>query len=112
MKQRIITGALLILLPFRSDLFSLGGLVIFGLGCAPVYPSIIHSTPANFGANDSQAIIGIQMASAYTGTTLMPPLFGLIAHHVTVAAYPFFLALFAVLLLVMTEKVNRLTATP
>ena len=101
-------GALLILLPLPFDLPALAGLVIFGLGCAPVYPSIIHSTPGNFGEENSQAIIGIQMASAYVGSTFMPPLFGLIAQHVSLRLYPVFLALLLVLLFVMTEKLNRL----
>ena len=101
-------GALLILLPFRSDLFSLGGLVIFGLGCAPVYPSIIHSTPANFGAENSQAIIGIQMASAYVGSAFMPPLFGLLAEKLSLRLYPFYLAALLLLIVVMTERLNRL----
>ena len=101
-------GVLLILLPLPFDLPALAGLVIFGLGCAPVYPSIIHSTPGNFGEENSQAIIGIQMASAYVGSTFMPPLFGLIAQHVSLRLYPVFLALLLVLLFVMTEKLNRL----
>ena len=101
-------GALLILLPFTGDLPALAGLVIFGLGCAPVYPSIIHSTPANFGRENSQAIIGVQMASAYVGSTFMPPLFGLIAQHLSLKLYPVFLALMLALLIVMTERLNRL----
>lgn len=101
-------GVLLILLPLGSELPSLSGLVIFGLGCAPVYPSIIHSTPANFGKDNSQAIIGIQMASAYVGSTFMPPLFGLLAQHVSLRLYPVFLALLTALLLLMTERLNRL----
>ena len=104
-------GALLILLPLSSDLFALAGLVIFGLGCAPVYPSIIHSTPANFGKENSQAIIGIQMASAYVGSTFMPPLFGLIAQHLSLKLFPVFLALLLAVLWLMTEGLNRLRKT-
>ena len=99
---------MLILLPLRSDLPSLAGLVIFGLGCAPVYPSIIHSTPANFGKDNSQAIIGVQMASAYVGSTFMPPLFGLIAQHLSLKLFPIYLALLLLALLLMTEGLNRL----
>ena len=101
-------GVVLILLPLRSDLPSLAGLVIFGLGCAPVYPSIIHSTPANFGKENSQAIIGVQMASAYVGSTFMPPLFGLIAQHLSLKLFPIYLALLLLVLLLMTEGLNRL----
>ncbi len=99
-------GAALILTPVSA--LALAGLVVFGLGCAPVYPSIIHSTPFNFGAENSQAIIGVQMASAYTGSTFMPPLFGLIAGAAGVRVYPLFLAAFIALLAAMTERVNRL----
>ena len=76
----ILLGILLLLLPQGKEI-ALFGLVLIGLGCAPIYPSIIHSTPEHFGAEKSQAMIGVQMASAYAGTCLMPPLFGLIANH-------------------------------
>ncbi len=101
-------GAVMILLPLRTDLVALAGLVLFGLGCAPVYPSIIHSTPANFGEKNSQAIIGVQMASAYVGSTFMPPLFGLIAQHVSLKLFPVFLAVLIAALLIMTERLNQL----
>ena len=106
----MIGGVLLIALPVPYDAFTLAGLLIVGLGCAPVYPSVIHSTPANFGKEDSQAIIGIQMASAYVGTTFMPPLFGLIAAHIHIGLYPAFLLALAVLMLCMSEKLNRTVA--
>lgn len=81
-------------------------LMLIGLGCAPVFPCLLHETPQNFGADKSQAIMGIQMASAYMGTTLMPPLFGLIAEHVTITLMPIFLAAIIVLMIVMVEKMN------
>lgn len=99
-------GVALIALPFTVT--SLAGFVIIGLGCAPVYPCIIHSTPANFGAENSQGIIGIQMASAYVGSTFMPPIFGLIANHISLKLMPIYLALFLVLLLVMISKTEKL----
>lgn len=106
----IVCGALMILLPLPGTLPALAGLVVIGLGCAPVYPSIIHSTPINFGAKNSQAIIGIQMASAYIGSTFMPPLFGLIANHINIELFPvYILALFA-LMYVMVEKTYTKTA--
>ena len=101
-------GAILISLPFGLDFPALAGLIIIGLGCAPVYPSIIHSTPFNFGKENSQAVIGIQMACAYVGTTLMPPLFGLIASHITIGLYPFYLLLFALLMLFASERLNHI----
>ena len=106
----MIGGVLLIALPVPYDAFTLAGLLIVGLGCAPVYPSVIHSTPANFGKENSQAIIGIQMASAYVGTTFMPPLFGLIAAHIHIGLYPAFLLALALLMLCMSEKFNRTVA--
>lgn len=96
-------GILLIMLPLKTDIAALAGLIITGLGCAPIYPSIIHSTPSNFGRENSQAIVGIQMASAYVGSTLMPPLFGVIASNISISLYPFYLAVFSILMLVMTE---------
>lgn len=83
-------GLAALLLPGPA-VVSLAGLVIIGLGCAPIYPSIIHSTPAHFGAHRSQAVIGVQMASAYVGSMAMPPLFGLMARQITPALFPFYL---------------------
>ena len=83
-------GLAALLLPGPAAV-SLAGLVIIGLGCAPIYPSIIHSTPAHFGAHRSQAVIGVQMASAYVGSMAMPPLFGLMARQITPALFPFYL---------------------
>ncbi len=103
----MLAGAVLIALPLREDIFALAGLLIFGLGSAPVYPCIIHATPINFGKENSHAIVGIQMASAYTGSTLMPPVFGILADFISPAIYPFYLMFFAALLLIMSEKVNK-----
>lgn len=99
-------GIAALLLPFGGHL-PLVGLVMIGLGCAPIYPCIIHATPDNFGADKSQAVIGVQMASAYVGTCLMPPLFGLIANHISVALLPFYLLLALVLMVVMHETLIR-----
>jgi fucose permease len=83
-------GILTLFLP-SSAVFAPAGFILVGLGCAPIYPSIIHSTPVNFGADRSQAIIGVQMAFAYTGSLAMPPLFGLIANNISIALLPVFL---------------------
>jgi fucose permease len=106
----IFIGIAVVWVPFKADWFCLMGLVIIGLGCAPVYPSIIHSTPENFGVENSQAIVGVQMASAYTGSTLMPPLFGLIANTIGLYLYPAFLLVFSILVLVMTTALNKSVA--
>lgn len=103
----IFVGITAIWLPINTDWVCLYGLIIIGLGCAPVYPSIIHSTPGNFGVGNSQAIVGVQMASAYTGSTFMPPLFGWIANNININLYPVFLLIFAVLMLVMMVALNK-----
>ncbi|MFP3714351.1 MFS transporter [Puerhibacterium sp. TATVAM-FAB25] len=103
-------GVLLIAVPVQTDVLALAGLVVAGLGCAPVYPAIIHSTPANFGRHSSQAVIGIQMAAAYTGSTLAPPLFGVLSGWVGAWVFPLFLAVLVVLGLLMSERLNRLVA--
>lgn len=102
----IAVGILIMFLPFGQTL-SLVGLIVIGLGCAPIYPCIIHSTPTHFGADKSQAIIGIQMASAYVGTLLMPPVFGLIANHITVALLPVYLFIILILMFVMHEALTK-----
>lgn len=102
-----VCGVLCIALPVSTDVPALAGFVIIGLGCAPIYPSIIHSTPGHFGAENSQAIIGIQMASAYLGSTFMPPLFGVLANHVSMNILPGFLLFFFVLLIIMIETTYK-----
>ena len=109
--QTLIAAGILILLVPGGEILSLIGLIITGLGCAPVYPSLIHSTPAHFGAERSQAIIGVQMAAAYVGSCLTPPLFGLIAQHISISLLPLFLAVFLVLMFLMHEQLIRKTET-
>lgn len=101
-------GALLLLLPLPTDVIGLAGLLLAGIGCAPIYPAIIHSTPASFGRRNSQAIIGIQMAAAYTGSTIAPPLFGALSAVTGLWILPVFLLVLVVLGLVMSERLNRL----
>ncbi|MBR6580448.1 MAG: MFS transporter [Ruminococcus sp.] len=100
-----LLGVVLIAIPIKT--VTIIGFVIIGLGCAPVYPCIIHSTPDNFGAENSQGIIGIQMASAYVGSTFMPPVFGLIANNISLKLMPLYLGFFLVLLLIMLSKTER-----
>jgi len=97
-------------LPVDSEVVALAGFVIIGLGFAPIYPCIIHSTPCNFGKENSGAIIGIQMASAYVGCTFMSPLYGLLGRTVGFGILPAYLALFLVLMVFMTEKTFRITS--
>ena len=98
-------GIALVALPYNVS--ATAGFVVLGLGCAPIYPSIIHSTPSNFGAENSAGIIGIQMASAYIGSMLMPPLFGLIAEGVSIRLMPLYLALFIALMIIMIVKTEK-----
>ena len=102
----ILTGICAMLLPLGKGA-SIAGLILIGLGCAPIYPCVIHSTPVHFGAEHSQALIGVQMASAYIGNCLMPPLFGLIANHIHVALLPVYLLLILGLMVFMHEKMLR-----
>ena len=102
----VALGALLLLLPVGMGA-ALAGLVVIGLGCAPIYPCIIHSTPERFGADRSQALIGVQMASAYVGNCLMPPLFGLIANHISIGLFPIFLLVALAMMVLMHERLVR-----
>lgn len=99
-------GVIIIAIPGGLPL-AIAGFLLIGLGFAPVYPSIIHSTPNSFGKESSQAIIGIQMAAAYLGATLAPPIFGLIANYIEVKLLPLYLGIFIVTSFVMLELLNR-----
>lgn len=105
----IVAGIVAMILP-GSNILAMAGLVLIGLGCAPIYPCVIHSTPAHFGADKSQAIIGVQMAFAYIGTMLMPPLFGMIARGISVALLPFYLFAILVVMVIMHELLTKKTA--
>lgn len=103
----ILTGLLVLFVPTSIDAVSLVGLVLVGLGCAPIYPCVIHSTPEYFGADKSQAIIGVQMASAYVGSCVAPPVFGWIANHVSIVWYPLYLLVTLVVMFALHEKLCR-----
>jgi len=102
-------GVFAMLLPL-GEKASMAGIVLAGLGCAPVYPCIIHSTPGHFGADKSQAIIGVQMACAYIGSCFMPPLFGILANHISAGILPFYLGALLVLMTFAMERLNRIKA--
>lgn len=102
----IAVGIFAVLLPV-SSWSAIAGLIVIGLGCAPIYPAMIHSTPARFGAKQSQAIVGVQMASAYTGTCIMPPIFGILAERISVALLPLYLLGSFILMVVMFHLLNR-----
>ena len=104
----IAVGVVLLLLPL-GETAALAGLLLVGFGCAPIYPSLIHGTPGRFGAENSQAIIGVQMASAYIGNCLMPPLFGAAANHTTIAIFPYYLLVILILMGAMHETLQKET---
>ena len=105
----ILLGIIILIIPFGAYT-SLAGFIMIGLGCAPIYPCIIHSTPAHFGEDKSQAVIGVQMAFAYMGTLAMPPLFGVIANVINVALLPLYLFVIMILMVVMHEALIKVTA--
>ena len=100
-------GTLLLLLPLPT-VFSLAGFLITGLGLAPIFPSMLHETPVRFGEAHAGKIMGWQMATAYTGATVLPPLFGWLAGHVTISLFPLYLVLMAAAMLIATERLNAL----
>lgn len=106
--QAIAGFGVLSLLSPAGNALTVAGLILVGLGCAPIYPSLLHKTPDNFGADRSQSVMGIQMASAYMGSTFMPPVFGFLAERVNIGLYPAYLAVFVVLMSSMSERMNRI----
>ncbi|MGN1348401.1 MAG: MFS transporter [Acutalibacteraceae bacterium] len=105
----LIAGGIITLLFADSNIFCLIGILVTGIGCAPVYPALIHITPTTFGEDKSQSIVGLQMASAYIGSTFMPPVFGLIANSISISLFPVFLGVFGVLTAVMIIMLSSST---
>ena len=105
----LISGILILCIPLRSYTVAFAAFLVIGFGCAPIYPCIIHSTPYNFGAENSGAIIGIQMASAYVGSTLVPPLFGVLGNTFSFSIMPVYLLFFVILMITMVETTFRIT---
>lgn len=103
----VLIGIVSMLLPLPHNTGTIVGLMIIGLGCAPIYPCVIHSTPAYFGEDKSQAIVGMQMACAYVGSMCMPPVFGLIAQHISVLWFPLYMLAFLVLMVIMHESLRK-----
>jgi fucose permease len=102
----IACGIIILILPL-GRLLLLPGFFIIGLGCAPIFPSLLHETPGNFGSEKSQAIMGIQMASAYIGTTFMPPLFGRIVSFLSFSIFPLFIGVILLINILMVELLNK-----
>lgn len=72
--------------------------IIIGLGLSPIFPAMIHETPKSFGKGQSQYVIGYQMAGAYIGGSIFPPLFGIIARFISVSLFPYFIAILTIIL--------------
>ena len=104
-----IVGILLILLPLHN-LFLCVGLILTGLGCAPIYPSLLHATPQRFGKSLSQSLMGTQMAISYLGSTTMPPVSGFLSEKISMGLYPILLLVFALCMTILTEKGRHCTA--
>ena len=98
----VFFGIFLLFTPW-SKAMVLPALILIGLGCAPVYPSVIHSTPYNFGVEHSSALIGAQMASAYVGTLIMPPLFGVLGRSFSMKLFPYY-SMFLLLLMIFAYR--------
>ena len=103
-----LAGAAMVALPAPSAVGMLG-IAVIGLGTSPIYPNMLHETPRRFGARNSQAIVGLEMAFAYIGSTLIPPLFGSLASATTLHLYPWFLAACTLVMLAASETVARRT---
>lgn len=104
-----IVGILLMLLPLHN-LFLCVGLILTGLGCAPIYPSLLHATPQRFGKSLSQSLMGTQMAISYLGSTTMPPVSGFLSEKISMGLYPVLLLVFALCMTILTEKGRHCTA--
>lgn len=102
----ILIGVIALLLPLPG-IFSMVSLILIGLGCAPIFPSMLHETPARFGDEEAQNIMGFQMAVAYIGSTLLPPLLGAITPVTTFAILPLVLLAYITLMLINSERINR-----
>ena len=103
----ILCSLILMALPFESKGVVFASFILTGLGCAPIYPCMIHSTPIRFGKENSQAMIGLQMACAYAGSTFCPPLFGIIVQKISVSLLPFYGMIFVILFIILSEDLNR-----
>lgn len=104
----MILGILVLLLPLPNHIALVAGFVIIGLGCAPIYPCVIHSTPHYFGADKSQAIVGMQMASAYIGSMLMPAIFGFIGQNVSMSLLTAYLIILLSIMAFMHMQLLRI----
>lgn len=109
--QLIIGIGAILLLVFNQTYINLIGLILIGMGCAPIYPSMLHETPVRFGKNNSGKLMGLQMAFAYIGTTIVPPILGLIMGRFGIQHYPLFILILLVIMFASSEKINMIVST-
>ncbi len=102
-----LIGIALVFIPTQNYMIAAAGFVIIGTGMGPIYPSIQHMAPVNFGKRFSASVIGLQMASAYVGSTFMPLVFGLLQQYVGIAIMPIYLLVFAVMNIGLLETAYR-----
>lgn len=108
--QAIIGVGAILLLLFPNTYVNLLGLIFIGMGCAPIYPSMLHETPVRFGKHNSSRLMGLQMAFAYIGTTLVPPVSGLVMGKFGINLYPIFILLLLIIMVASSERVNKVVA--
>ncbi len=107
----ILAGAILLILPL-PNYFSPAGFVLIGLGCAPIFPCMLHETPVRFGKEDAQVIMGFQMSTAYAGATFLPPVFGFITSNTNMTVLPIFILIYIIAMIISSEKMNQFMKSP
>lgn len=108
--QGLIVLGILLIMTASMDVVLLCGFFTIGLGCAPIFPALIHDTPENFGSEASQSFMGLQMACAYVGTTVMPPLFGFLGENLSMGLLPIYLLVNTLVMVAILERLNRIKA--
>lgn len=103
----IAFGILILIAPGPSWL-AIAGVALVGLGCAPIYPCVIHQTPEVFGKHLVHAVVGLQMAAAYMGGIIFPPVFGLLARNVDMRLFPYYIGVIFLLMVFSYERVLKI----
>lgn len=101
-----VLGTMILMLPLPIQ-FSALGIILIGLGTAPIFPAMLHETPHRFGASVSGAIMGLQMAFAYMGNIVMPPLFGAIASVTSLKLFPYYVLVCVLIMLTASELLQK-----
>lgn len=102
----IVLGGVLLFFAKSYPLLLLG-ISLIGFGCAPIYPAMLHDTPQRFGKEVAQQMMGVQMAVSYTGSVVLPPLFGFVAPKIGIETLPIFLIVYGICMFLASESLNR-----